>query len=71
MSAEELLKEIKEYVVKNSPGSATITDVQFEGPEVVIYSKNPEIFSNSLYWATTQIQICLSIAFQLCMLLAY
>ncbi|HIQ38537.1 MAG TPA: beta-CASP ribonuclease aCPSF1, partial [Methanothermococcus okinawensis] len=47
MSAEELLKEIKEYVIRNSPGNAVITDVQFEGPEVVIYSKNPEIFSNT------------------------
>ncbi|HIP17557.1 MAG TPA: beta-CASP ribonuclease aCPSF1 [Methanothermococcus okinawensis] len=47
MSAEELLNDIKEYILKNSPGNAIITDVQFEGPEVVIYSKNPEIFSNS------------------------
>lgn len=47
MSAEELLKEIKEYIIRNLPGNAIITDVQFEGPEVVIYSKNPEIFSNT------------------------
>ncbi|AEH06949.1 beta-CASP ribonuclease aCPSF1 [Methanothermococcus okinawensis] len=47
MSAEDILNEIKQYVIKNSPGNALITDVQFEGPEVVIYAKNPEIFSNS------------------------
>ena len=47
MSAEDILNEIKAHVMKNSPGNAVITDVQFEGPEVVIYAKNPEIFSNN------------------------
>lgn len=47
MSAEDILNEIKEEVIKRAPGNAAITDVQFEGSEVVIYAKNPEIFSNS------------------------
>ncbi|EHP85554.1 beta-CASP ribonuclease aCPSF1 [Methanotorris formicicus] len=47
MSAEELLNQIREEVIKRAPGNAIITDVQFEGPEVVIYAKNPEIFTNS------------------------
>jgi len=47
LSAEEILNGIKSYVIQHSPGNAIITDVQFEGPEVVIYAKNPEIFSNS------------------------
>ncbi|ABR55641.1 beta-CASP ribonuclease aCPSF1 [Methanococcus aeolicus] len=47
MSAEDILNEIKNHVMKTAPGNAAITDVQFEGPEVVIYAKNPEIFSNT------------------------
>jgi len=46
LSAEELLNQIKQEVIKRAPGNAVITDVQFEGPEVVIYAKNPEIFTN-------------------------
>ena len=48
MSAEDILNEIKAHVMKNSPGNAIITDVQFEGPEVVVYVKNPEIFTNEI-----------------------
>ncbi|ABR55464.1 beta-lactamase domain protein [Methanococcus vannielii SB] len=48
MSAEDILNEIKAEVIRKAPGNAVITDVEFEGSEVVIYAKNPELFSNSI-----------------------
>ena len=48
MSAEDILNEIKAQVINKAPGNAVITDVEFEGSEVVIYAKNPELFSNNL-----------------------
>ena len=41
MSSEEILKEIKNVVTENIPPGAVITNIDFEGPEVVIYTRNP------------------------------
>ncbi|WP_457741625.1 beta-CASP ribonuclease aCPSF1 [Thermococcus sp.] len=39
---DEILKEIREVITQMVPPNARITDVEFEGPELVIYTKNPE-----------------------------
>ncbi|AEH24413.1 beta-CASP ribonuclease aCPSF1 [Pyrococcus yayanosii] len=39
---DEILKEIREIVSQMVPKEAKITDIEFEGPELVIYVKNPE-----------------------------
>lgn len=39
---EDILKEIREIINQMVPREARITDVEFEGPELVIYVKNPE-----------------------------
>jgi len=41
LSSEEILKEIKNVVTENIPPGAVITNIDFEGPEVVIYTRNP------------------------------
>ncbi|HRZ19384.1 MAG TPA: beta-CASP ribonuclease aCPSF1, partial [Methanofastidiosum sp.] len=41
MSSEEILKEIKKIVTDTIPPGAVITNIDFEGPEVVIYTRNP------------------------------
>ncbi|AFN04186.1 beta-CASP ribonuclease aCPSF1 [Pyrococcus furiosus DSM 3638] len=40
---EEILKEIREKVAQKIPKEAKITEIEFEGPELVIYVKNPEV----------------------------
>lgn len=42
-NVEEILKEIREIINQMVPREAKITDVEFEGPELVIYVKNPEV----------------------------
>lgn len=37
MSSEEVIKEIKEVIEKETPFAGSVTDIQFEGPKVVIY----------------------------------
>lgn len=39
---DDILKEIREIIAQMVPREAGITDVEFEGPELVIYVKNPE-----------------------------
>jgi len=39
---DDILREIKEVIAQMVPPNARITDVEFEGPELVIYTKNPE-----------------------------
>lgn len=39
---EDILKEIREIINQMVPREARITDVEFEGPELVIYVKSPE-----------------------------
>ncbi|MFQ6088813.1 MAG: beta-CASP ribonuclease aCPSF1 [Candidatus Methanofastidiosia archaeon] len=41
MSSEELLENIKEIVSKNIPPGTSVTNVEFEGPEAVVYTRNP------------------------------
>ncbi|MEA1994328.1 MAG: beta-CASP ribonuclease aCPSF1 [Euryarchaeota archaeon] len=43
MSSEQILKKIKEEIKKVVPVGAVITDVEFEGPKVVISTRNPKI----------------------------
>lgn len=38
------IKEVKQIVENNLPENANISSVELEGPEVVIYTKNPAIF---------------------------
>jgi len=40
---DDILKEIKEIIDQMVPREAKISDVEFEGPELVIYVKNPEV----------------------------
>lgn len=39
---EDILKEIREIISQMVPKEAQITEIEFEGPELVIYLKNPE-----------------------------
>lgn len=41
MTSEEVLQNIKEVVNETIPVGAVVTNVEFEGPDVVIYSRNP------------------------------
>lgn len=43
MAAEELLKEIKRIVREETPFANAISDIDFEGPKVVIYCKNLDL----------------------------
>ncbi|PTD93750.1 beta-CASP ribonuclease aCPSF1 [archaeon SCG-AAA382B04] len=45
MSVDEILKEIRDQIVEEVPRNITISDVDFEGPEVVIYTKDPREFA--------------------------
>src|SRR3989344_4914731 len=40
----DYLKEIKDIIVKGLPEEAMITNVDMEGPEIAIYTKNPKVF---------------------------
>jgi hypothetical protein len=39
----ETLNEIKSKILEKTPPSADITQIEFEGPEVAVYSANPQI----------------------------
>ncbi|MBU6998855.1 MAG: beta-CASP ribonuclease aCPSF1 [Theionarchaea archaeon] len=41
MTSEEILQNIKEVVNETIPIGAVVTNVEFEGPDVVIYTRNP------------------------------
>ena len=43
MSSIDLLNKIKEDIISSLPKDSEITSVEFEGPEISIYSKNPDI----------------------------
>lgn len=47
MAAEDALNEIKKAVKDNVPPTSIITRVDFEGPEVVLYSKNPAALASN------------------------
>lgn len=41
--SQETLNEIKTQILEKTPPSADITEIEFEGPEVAVYSRNPQI----------------------------
>ncbi len=41
MSIDDLLSELKQQIRKKLPVGVTISDLEFEGPELVIYTKEP------------------------------
>ncbi|MDL2245995.1 beta-CASP ribonuclease aCPSF1 [Methanobrevibacter sp. OttesenSCG-928-K11] len=43
----EILEDIKKTIVQKLPDNAQVAKVEFEGPEVVIYTKNPEIITEN------------------------
>jgi len=46
MSAEETLSDLKARIVKLLPANACITGVELEGPELVIYSEDMQVFAD-------------------------
>lgn len=46
MSVDEVLVELKERARKQLPEEITISDVEFEGPVLVIYTKEPKKFAD-------------------------
>ncbi len=47
MSSETVLKSIKEQIMEIIPIDAQITKIEFEGPEVAIYSKNISVLADA------------------------
>jgi len=43
MFSERVLDEIKELILNQIPKNVQITTIEFEGPEIAIYSKNPRV----------------------------
>jgi len=43
LSYKEVLDEISESIKKELPPKSGVTTIEFEGPEVAVYSKNPQI----------------------------
>ncbi|MFX1450621.1 MAG: beta-CASP ribonuclease aCPSF1 [Promethearchaeota archaeon] len=43
MFSQEILEELKDSILKKVHPDSGITDIEFEGPEIAIYSKNPKI----------------------------
>ena len=41
------IQEIKNTIVQRLPNRVQVAKVEFEGPEVVIYTKNPEIITEN------------------------
>ncbi|NHJ33389.1 MAG: beta-CASP ribonuclease aCPSF1 [Asgard group archaeon] len=41
--SQEILNEIKTEILAKTPPSADISEIEFEGPEVAVYSRNPQI----------------------------
>ncbi|HOQ20196.1 MAG TPA: beta-CASP ribonuclease aCPSF1, partial [Methanothermobacter sp.] len=42
-----VLEEIKKTIIQRLPSRVQVAKVEFEGPELVIYTKNPEIISEN------------------------
>jgi len=47
MSAEKILEEAREQVRKIVPSTINITEIDFEGPVVVVYTRDMEAFANN------------------------
>lgn len=43
----EILEDIKKEIMDKLPKNAQVSKVEFEGPEVVLYTKNPEIITDN------------------------
>ncbi|GAB4306793.1 MAG: beta-CASP ribonuclease aCPSF1 [Promethearchaeota archaeon] len=41
MSSEEILEKTRDLITKHLPSTAHISSVEFEGPEIAVYTKNP------------------------------
>ena len=46
MLIEERLKELKDKINEKVPAGITVSDVEFEGPELVIYTDDPKKFAD-------------------------
>ncbi len=44
---EEYLEKIKQSILEDLPDSAELKEIQFEGPEIAIYSNNPDFIGNN------------------------
>ncbi|MDE2518152.1 MAG: hypothetical protein O0W93_01855 [Methanocorpusculum sp.] len=42
MQVEDRLRELKDTINRKVPRGVTVTDVEYEGPEMVIYTDNPK-----------------------------
>ncbi len=47
MTVEEVLNELKERIKERLPAGITISDLEFEGPELVIYTEEPRKFADN------------------------
>src|SRR3972149_1823767 len=47
MTVEDVLNELKVKIRKQLPKDITISDVDFEGPELVIYTEEPRKFADN------------------------
>ncbi|MGN1362844.1 MAG: beta-CASP ribonuclease aCPSF1 [Methanobrevibacter sp.] len=45
--ASEILEETKKTIINRLPERVKVAKVEFEGPEIVIYTKNPEIITDN------------------------
>jgi KH/beta-lactamase-domain protein len=45
MQVEDRLRELKDVINKKVPRGVTVTDVEYEGPEMVIYTDDPKRFA--------------------------
>ncbi len=43
MASKDVLEELRETILNSMPPKAMVTAVEFEGPEIAVYSKNPQI----------------------------
>ncbi|MFA4935505.1 MAG: hypothetical protein WC568_06685, partial [Candidatus Methanoperedens sp.] len=47
MTVEDVLNELKQKIRAQLPKDITISDVDFEGPELVIYTEEPRKFADN------------------------
>ncbi len=47
MLIESVLAELKDFIIQNLPEKVYITNIEFEGPEIALYSKNPKVLLES------------------------
>lgn len=43
MLTEDALSDIRQTIIQGLPTSAMVSNVEFEGPEIAVYSKNPKV----------------------------